>query len=156
MANQISKELKGLFIAENIQEIPEVRQEKCFTLQAFNYDCTRRRMDSGEPYGDNEPASLTFTVRVNADYTLFHSRLNSNEHYKYSFIFNALFDEQKKLLDNNGSMVVDGFVVDVQEHFDTHNREMKDSEQMLVTVRILICSIDYIGSTNNKTLFIAR
>lgn len=156
MKDFISKELKGLCLTENFKEVPEVRQEKCLTLQDFKYKCERNRMETGAPFGGTLETLVTFTVRVNADNFIFHERLNSHTPYDYSFIFNASFDNLKKMNENEGIIVVKGYVVDVEELFDTSDKTTKNSEQMLVKITLLGNSITYVGMTNDKELFIAK
>lgn len=150
----VSNHIKALLIAEDITETSRVAQHKCLTLQHFDYKCQRPRNEAGEPYGATVSVTLNCTLRSTDDIRVFYDRLKSNAVFSYTCVFNAVFDAQKNLSDYEDAMIVTGYVIDVEEEFDSASGEKGDNEQMLVHVKILLSSITYVGRNNNKTLSI--
>ena len=112
-----SNELKALVVPESILEQPNVLQEKCLTIQWMNYKCQRERNNRGEAYGPTQPVEMEFTIRLNdtADAKPFYQMLPSNEHFCFSFLFNATFNQNERLNDYEDGMVCDGYVVGIDE-----------------------------------------
>ena len=118
MVTLYSNELKALMIAEDFLENPlNVMKEQCLTVQHFDYLCEHKRNASGEVYGSTEPVILKFTVRVNSPMhtKVFYNNIFSNSHNNYSFLFNATFNANQRLADYEDGMVVNGYVVSVEE-----------------------------------------
>jgi uncharacterized protein YjbJ (UPF0337 family) len=119
----------------------------------------------------------------------------SNELFDYTLIFNASFDDNKRLQSFEDAMVTRGYVVDVKENFSkvvsessaekdgqeadaesngqskTLREKVKDnlskviervkdsvSDQILLEVTLLLCSITYVGKEeqNNRKLEITN
>lgn len=127
-------------------------QEHCLVLQHFDYKCQRSRNESGEPYGTTMSATLNCTIRSAGCLQVFYDHLKSNATHNYTFAFNATFDEQKLLYDYEDAMVVSGYIIDVEEDFDTDSDENDETRQMLLSIKILLSNITYIGRTTNRTL----
>ena len=81
-----------------------------------------------------------------------------NELFEYTFIFNASFDENKRLKDFEDAMVARGYVVDVKEDYDRAVTDGNLSDQILVEVTLLLSSITYVGKEeqNNRKLEITN
>lgn len=157
MSKLYSNELKALVAVENVLEMSAILQDHCMTVQRFDYDCERERNSSGETYGPTNPVVLEFTIRVNdpADARPFYSYLTSNSHFQLSFLFNATFNDNKRLKDYEDGMVVDGYVVSVDEDYSASKNELANDEQMLLTVKVLLLNTTYLGIERNyKSIFI--
>jgi len=160
MAKLYSNELKAFVVSENFLDNPKnVLKEHCLSVQHFDYDCVHKRNDSDEVYGATEPVILSFTVRVNSPVhsRVFYRNLVSNAHYNYSFLFNATFNAYQRLGDYDDGMVVNGYVVSVEEKFSTDRDEAGQSEQILLDVKLLVRSVTYLGreeQNNLKSVFI--
>ena len=156
MAVLYSNELKAIVVAEDFLENPmSVLKENCLTVQHFDYQCEHKRNASGEVYGPTEPVILKFTVRVNSPKhaKVFYSNLLSNSYFNYSFIFNATFNANQRLGDYEDGMVVNGYVVSVEENYSTGKNQTGEDEQILLDVTILARSVTYMGreEQNNYT-----
>lgn len=156
MATLYSNELKAFVVAEDFLENPmSVLKENCLTVQHFDYQCEHKRNASGEVYGPTEPVILKFTVRVNSPKhaKVFYSNLLSNSYFNYSFLFNATFNANQRLGDYEDGMVVNGYVVSVEENYSTGNNQTGEDEQILLDVTILARSVTYLGreEQNNYT-----
>ena len=156
MATLYSNELKAFVVAEDFLDNPmNVLKENCLTVQHFDYQCEHKRNASGEVYGPTEPAILKFTVRVNPPKhaKVFYSNLLSNSYFNYSFLFNATFNANQRLGDYEDGMVVNGYVVSVEENYSTGKNQTGEDEQILLDVTILARSVTYMGreEQNNYT-----
>lgn len=156
MATLYSNELKAFVVAEDFLENPmSVLKENCLTVQHFDYQCEHKRNASGEVYGPTEPVILKFTVRVNSPKhaKVFYSNLLSNSYFNYSFLFNATFNANQRLGDYEDGMVVNGYVVSVEENYSTEKNQTGEDEQILLDVTILARSVTYLGreEQNNYT-----
>ena len=141
-----SNELKALVVPESILEQPNVLQEKCLTIQWMNYKCQRERNNRGEAYGPTQPVEMEFTIRLNdtADAKPFYQMLPSNEHFCFSFLFNATFNQNERLNDYEDGMVCDGYVVGIDESYSaSSNKEPND--------KLLLLNTTYIGRDKNYT-----
>ena len=148
-----SNELKALVVPESILEQPNVLQDECLTIQWMNYKCHRERNNRGEAYGPTQPVEMEFTIRLNdtADAKPFYQMLPSNEHFCFSFLFNATFNQNERLNDYEDGMVCDGYVVGIDESYSTSSNKEPNDKQMLLNIKLLLLNTTYIGRDNNYT-----
>lgn len=160
MARLFSNELKALVVPENILDNPmNVLKEKCLTVQHFDYQCEHKRNALGEVYGPTEPVILKFTVRVNspAHTRVFYNNLINNGYFDFSFLFNATFNTNQRLSDCEDGMVVNAYVVSVEEHYCAGNGKAGEDEQILLDVTLLARSVIYMAreeQNNYKSVFV--
>ena len=163
----ISDYLKAILYPDNLLEYGKIgdnqwnaEKEKCPVIQHFSYKVQRNRNDAGIPYGGTTPTELKFTIRLGQpdDSKLFYDRLMLNELFEYTFIFNATFDDNKRLKSFEDAMVTRGYVVDVKEDYDRAVTDGNLSDQILVEVTLLLSSITYVGKEeqNNRKLEITN
>ena len=163
----ISNFLKAILYPDNLLEYGKIgdnqwnaEKDKCPVIQHFSYKVERNRNDAGIPYGGTTPTELKFTIRLGQpdDSKLFYDRLMSNELFEYTFIFNATFDDNKRLKSFEDAMVTRGYVVDVKEDYDRAVTDGNLSDQILVEVTLLLSSITYVGKEeqNNRNLEITN
>ena len=163
----ISDYLKAILYPDNLLEYGKIgdnqwnaEKDKCPVIQHFSYKVERNRNDAGIPYGGTTPTELKFTIRLGQpdDSKLFYDRLMSNELFEYSFIFNATFDDNKRLKNFEDAMVTRGYVVDVKEDYDRAVTDGNLSDQIMVEVTLLLSSITYVGKEeqNNRKLEITN
>lgn len=154
MLENLSNQTKALLIAEDLSEMSVASQENCITLQHFSYACHRSRNEAGVPYGSTVSAVLQFTIKSlsEKDGKLFYERLKSNSVYSYTFVFNATFDSRKHLSHYGDALIVSGYVVDVEDDFNTTLAPDGGTEQMLLHVKLLLSSLSYVGKDSKKTL----
>ena len=155
MANLLSNELKAVVILEDLIETPDnILKENCLTVQKLNYDCVRKRNQKGIVYGATNPVLMTFTVRVNRNpqATKFFKAVLSNLTVDFSFLFNATYDNNLRLKDYDEGMVVNGYVVGVEEVYKTDPNANGQTDQMLLNVTLLVCSVTYLGSNSDSNL----
>jgi len=152
MALTYSNELKAVVVTENFLENPmSVMRENCLTIQKFSYDCVHKRNSAGEVYGPTEPVILNFKVRVNSPYhaKAFYFALGQNHHYDFSLLFNVTFGANDRLADYEDGMVVNGYVVEVEEAYHSAKDEEGHDEQMMLNVKVLVRSAIYLGKEKN-------
>ena len=102
---------------------------------------------------------LKFTIRVNSPRhaRVFYSNLLSNAHSNYSFLFNATFNSYQRLANYEDGMVVNGYVLSVEENYSANRGITGEEEQILLDVTLLTRSVTYVGreeQNNYKTIFI--
>ena len=151
---RLSNNIKALLIPEDFTEMKGVAQEKCLTVQHFDYKCQRCRNEEGVPYGSTVSVILSCTIRTVNSLQSYYDNLKSNNPNTYTFVFNAVFDEQKKLSDYEDAMIVAGHIINIEEEFNSASNEDGESEQILFNVKILLSSITYVGKNSNKKLSI--
>ena len=148
MAKLFSNELKAFVVPEDFLENPKnVLKEHCLTVQHFDYVAEHRRNASGEVYGPTEPVMLKFTIRVNSPRhaKVFYSNLLNNAPFNYSFLFNATFNANQRLGDYEDGMVVNGYVISVEENYSSNKNITGEEEQILLDVKILTRSVTFLG-----------
>lgn len=155
-----SDHLKAVLYPYNLQDVEENLEKRlCQTIQHFSYKCQRSRNDAGIPYGNTTPTELQFTVKLDTpdDSKVFYQRMQQNELFDHTFLFNATFDQRDRLKSYDDAMIVRGFVVDVREDYDATVTSNGTVQQILVQVNLLLSSITYVGKENNsKILEITR
>ncbi len=152
----LSNNIKAILIPEDFTEMKRVAQEKCLTVQHFDYKCQRCRNEEGVPYGSTVSVILNCTIRTANSFQAYYDNLKSNNPYSYTFIFNAVFDQQKQLADYEDAMVVTGHIIDIEESFNSAKNAEEESEQMLCYIKILLSGITYVGKSSNKVLSIIK
>ncbi|MBP5776436.1 MAG: hypothetical protein J6W56_02685 [Prevotella sp.] len=152
--------LKAVLYPDSILENGRnVEKRACHTIQHFAYKCQRNRNDAGFPYGETTPTEMQFTIRLGNpdDGKVFYQRLQSNELFDHTFIFNITFNQSDRMDSYEDAMVVKGYVVDVKEDYDAVVLEDGTMNQVRIEVTLLISSITYMGKDDNsKILEITR
>ena len=159
MSTLFSNELKALLVtADMTEQGVNIWQNNCFTVQQFSYQCSRDRSGDGVPYGSTVSSFLDFTVRISAGDScrIFYDRLGQMEPFPFSFLFNASFNEMRKLSTCDDAMVARGYLVDVQESFETVKTAGGVQEQVLLYGRLLLCNISYLGREKVLKLMITN
>lgn len=159
MPKLISNQLKAMLVVEDISEQGvNVMQGNCFTVQHFSYACSRRRNDAGTPYGPTLPAYLDFTVKVASGNSgkVFFERMHQDSTFPYSFLFNADFNDVRRLSACEDAMIATGYIIDVEECYDKDIRLDANSEQMLIRARLLLSNIAYLGNERTLSLIITN
>lgn|GEM_PF-659635 len=144
-------ELKAILLLQDVLigggDIPI---KSALTVQHFAYKCERHRASRGNPYGPTTQSFLDFSVKVATKNTAkaLLERMNDPETFAYSFLFNTTFGTDGKLSDYQGVLVAHGYLVDLEESFESTNRKAgeaaaTDNEQMLIKARILLSKIVY-------------
>jgi hypothetical protein len=88
---------------------------------------------------------------------VFYSNLLDNSHYNYSFLFNVTFNEFQRLANYEDGLVVNGYVVSVEENYSANKGITGEEEQILLDVTMLVRSVTFMGreeQNNFKTIFI--
>lgn len=149
-------ELKAIVVMANLlEEGVAITRDQCMSVEHFDYRCARKRDAKGRTYRASEPAILNFSVRINSAEQAqpFYKQLTDSGRCPLSFIFNATFaNTSKRLTDYDDALVVDGYVVDVQEDFQSSPMIEQREQQILFRARMLVRSIIYKGRNDNYSL----
>ena len=156
MAELLSNHIKASLITEDISETHNILQSKCHIVQHFDYKCQRSRNEEGEAYGTTISAILNCTIQSADNLQVFYERMQSSSPHTYTFLFNSTFDERKELSDYEDAMIVTGYIVDIEEIFDTSSSSPDETTQMLLKFQILLSNITYVGKNNDKILSITK
>ena len=154
MATLYSNELRAVVVLDNFLDNPKnILKENCMTVQHFNYECVHKRNDAGEIYGAVNPVILDFVVRVNSPRhaRAFYRELVSNECANLSFLFNVTYNEYQRLSDYEDGMVVNGYIVHIEEEYTSNTDQSGSNTQIELHVRLLSRSVTYQGSDNHFT-----
>lgn len=144
----LSNQLKAMLVLEDISEQDvNILQNNGFTVQHFSYELNRNRNPQGVPYGETGSSFLNFTVKVASKDSakVFFERMFITETFPYSFLFNASFNGVHRLSDCEDAMVATGYVVDVEEIYESFAPGNQDARQMLVHVKLLVSKLAYLG-----------
>ena len=155
MATLYSNELKAVVIADEFQGIMQnVLKEKCLTVQQFDYHCEYNRNHNGEHFGSQKPGILNFSIRVNTMLQAkpFYRSLVGTGDFEFTFLFNPHFGPNQRLTSYEDGMVIDGYVVSVEENFNSAKNLYDRDEQVTINVEILIRSVIYLGRDENSGL----
>lgn len=148
-------ELKAIVVMNNLLEASgSITRDQCMSVEHFDYHFAHKRDEKGHTYKASEPAMLNFSVRLNSveQAKPFYKQLTVIEYGPLSFLFNAAFSDTRHLTDYDDAMVVDGFIVDVQEDFSSTALTAQSEEQIILRARMLVRSVTYIGRNENKKL----
>ena len=141
---KLSNHTKAALFTENIIEQPVLRRENATVVQRLDYTLRRPRNDFGKPYGRMSGSELIVATLIGTNDTReYYERLVSNDSQIFSIVFNATYDNNNFLTSYDSAMVVEGYVVDIVEHYD--DDEAKEGNQMSLEFSFLLTSITYIG-----------
>lgn len=162
-SESVGSAFRGLVVTEDLlaKEGQSVvtSDSKCYTIQDFAYACHRERNSGGFPYGPTHSACIDFTVKLeSADRgQKFYDYIDANEPVAFSFLFDTSTNGRSKLLDFVNSMIVRGYVVDIEENYDKDPDKYAASEQdkgkprlMLMRVRILVSDIAIVSDQKDN------
>lgn len=148
------KEIKMMVFSGNLAQLAKsamndvvlkdrFSKDQGYTVQDFSYNCQRKRDLVGMAFGEAEGVVVDFTIRVmSTEQSLFYEKLKELGNDYYSFLFNAVFEGNRlKYFDN--AMMVDGYVVDVEEC------AANDENQALMHVKLLARELYYIQHDGN-------
>ena len=149
MADYFSNQLKAVLFLEDITEGVPMRQAEGYTIQHFDYNYYRTRDHEGNPYGGSNASLMDITIKtISADgYKELYRRLHSRELYSCTIVFNATYDGFRILESYADAMVVNGYIVEIEEVFDTMT---KKRQGMMLSMKILLHSLDYLGTRVNR------
>ena len=151
----LSNELKAVIFRDNFLDNPRnVLKENCLVIQHFSYECERMRNNSSDVYGASKPVILKFSIRVNSPSHAreIYQRLALNGHFDYSILFNVTYDANLRLKDYDDGMVVNGYVVSVEEQYSSLQDDKGVDKQMLLEVKLLVRSTLYMGREEQNNL----
>jgi hypothetical protein len=151
MSQLLSNNLKAVLFPDTMQgDGSNVQREKCYTVQQFNYRNERSRNDVGYPYGPANPMTMSFTVRLvdPEEGMIYHKQLMDNDPTDFTFLFNATFNDNQRLKGFDNALIVDGYVIDVEDDFSAGDKD----NQMLIRVKLFVKSITYKGKMKNTVL----
>lgn len=148
----ISNQLKAaIFIGDITKEETEKHKEVSATLMEYAYECSRSRNELGIPYGELHSTNISFILRNVSEKNIktLMNNMISNQSYDYSFVFNAVFDSNRRLSHYDDAFIAKGFVVDLEELFDNYQSGKEILGQRTIKVKILLSSITYLGIDHN-------
>lgn len=149
-----SNELKAVLILDNFQDTPQsVLRENCIMVSHIDYHCEFRRNNSNTVYGAVDPVILNFSIRIGSAKkgNPFYRQLVENGHNMYTFLYNVTYDQNDRIDTYEDGMIVDAFVVKVDQEYTTQHTGLDSDEQIMLRVKLLVRSITYLGTDKNFT-----
>ena len=162
MAISLSNHLKATLYTDDIRSLDErkfrIPYDRCFTVLHFSYECRRERNKLGYPFGDTTSTILNFTVRLMSpeDGKPFYHQMQQNEPEFFTFLFNVTLFNRLAVTGYEDAMIVNGYVIDVDDDFTNAPTSEGDTEQMLIHVKLLVANITYVGLNGNRSIEISR
>lgn len=82
----------SLFLEDITDPTVTVKREQGFTVQRFDYECSRKRNTFGLPYGPSLMTTLRLTIKSLPDGHLksLYKRMAENDPAPFSIVFNAI------------------------------------------------------------------
>lgn len=159
MTRLLSNQLKAIVFAGDMTENSAdlVRAESSTVLEYF-YECNRTRNKMGIPYGNVHSSVLKFKIRNFSDKTAraFIESMHKNNPHDFSFVFNAVFDDYRRLKDYDDAFIARGYVIDAKETYDNYQEGRDIQGQRTLEIAILLAKITYLGNYNNQTILITN
>ena len=162
MAITLSNHLKATLYTDDIRSLDErkfrIPYDRCFTVLHFSYECRRERNKLGYPFGDTTSTILNFTVRLMSpeDGKPFYHQMQHNEPEFFKFLFKVTLFNRQAVTGYEDAMIVNGYVIDVDDDFTNAPTSEGDTEQMLIHVKLLVANITYVGLNGNRSIEISR
>lgn len=151
------REIKVTVFIGNIAQLADSNfqnpvQENAFqrpngmAVQQFAYRCALQRDSAGTVLGRPENVVIDFSVCVmHAKQNIFYEKLMDNATEKFTFIFNAKF-ENDKFKDFDNAIMAEGYIVNVEEYGSN------DNEQAMMRVKLLASELTYLHKNNDKLI----
>ena len=113
-------------------------------VQQFAYRCARQQDKAGTVCGEPQNVVIDFTICVmQATQNVYYEKLLDQSAERFSFLFNAEY-ENDKLKDYNNAIMIEGYIVDVEECGSNEN------EQAMIRVKILASELTYLHKNNDQ------
>lgn len=155
MSRLLSNEIKvSLYLGNLNEENTILRKEDCVTVVQYRYDSVRNIDKKGFPIVNSPSILLDITLRNFSHKVSKHflTEISRNSPSDYTFLFNASFDDNKVLKNSEGRMIARGYVVEIEESFDSNNSENSTVDRKLMKLKILLSQMTF-NSENSKCIF---
>ena len=121
------------------------RRPNGMAVQQYCYRCAMQQDSAGTICGQPHNVVIDFTVCVmQGQQNIFYQKLMDQATERFSFLFNALFENDRlKTFDN--AVMVEGYITDVEEYGSN------DNEQAVMRVKLLATELTYLHK-NSETL----
>ena len=128
----------------NIVQMDAFRRPNGMAVQQYSYTCSLQRDRVGTIYGDPQSVVFDFSVCVmKAQQNVFYQKLMEQSAERFSFLFNAMFENDRlKAFDN--AIMTEGYIVDVEE------AGSNGDEQAILRVKLLAGKMTYLHKNNDK------
>lgn len=150
-----TNELIGAAFLDNVLEEGIVlTKPHSMTLLSYDYKVVYSRDNTGTPYGAPTCVEAKFVIDVanRNECRAFYNRLYSNTPESISFLFNTKYDQYTDMLISYDSgLVARCYIVDLEELYNVDATKKADapaSEQMRLSVKILMTKVTYIGEND--------
>lgn len=147
----ISNNTKAVMTALDFEAVAIVNRRDCYVIQNYKYVSSHPRDEQGKPYGTTNCALMDVVINIDSFHTVqtFYQQLRKNEPYTYSIFFDVVYDSQNNIDSYAQAIKMEGFVVDIEENFNTETPEDKKRKQMFFKVRLLLTKVKYICGNNS-------
>jgi len=127
-----------------------VHRKDSITVRKYDYTMTRD-VDSGklaDGLGTTDIFSVCIRVGARDNIRRFYECMTHSYSHTFSLVFNAKYGEDDNLYDYDGALLVDGYIVGIDEIYE---RTKADTEgrQMFLEMRIRVRRVTYIGENEN-------
>jgi len=149
---QIRKILKISLFPFNVIGRSSISRDSAITVQSYDYTMAREIDSYGMASGACSGSYLSLQVRVGTkeDIDWFYERLTKPDPNFFSLVFSPEYDDSGILSSSVGSLVVEGYIVDVEEIYDRNLSDSNDALQMLLNARVLVSNLRYDGENSNN------
>lgn len=128
-----------------------VTQSQLMRVDNYHFTLQRSRNSFGVPYGASSCNIVDITISVGTRDSLkvFYERLSETSKSTISLLFNVECDQDGYFTPEccDGVTVLEGYIVDIQEQYDTVTNEAEDTS--IIKIKLLADGITVVGSTHN-------
>ncbi|MCF0218974.1 MAG: hypothetical protein HUK14_04255 [Muribaculaceae bacterium] len=153
-----AQNLKATLILGDITErSTRASRDNSLTVLRYAMDCARVRQANGIPYERSETATISLTLKAldNDSCRVFYSWLVDKQRHTFSLLFNALYGPHKHLNTWDAGMVVDAYLVDIDEDFKSHHETPDEIQQIAITLKFILLKVRFLGENDEKQLDIS-
>lgn len=153
MTEIFSNQLKAVLFLGDIKELTNLRQDDGYTIQNLDYQSFRSRDKLGQPYGLTNASLADITLRSisgEGDKKLY-SILKERGCHAFSVLYNVKYTEEHLVDDYDIATVLNGYIVEIEEKFETGH---KKNQSMILSMKILLHDVEYIGNNTQRKLVV--
>lgn len=147
----LSNNTKAVMTPQDFEAVAIVNRRDCYVIQNYKFASSHPRDEKGRPYATTNCALMDVVISIDTFRTIqtFYQKLNSNEAFTYTIFFNVTYDSQNAIESYDQAIKMEGYVVDVEEDFDTEASGPDERKQMTCKVSILLSKVKYVSGNNS-------
>lgn len=148
--------IKGFLYTEDFRSMHHVHQDKCVSIEKYDFTLSKSRTDDGVPRSAVTSGSIlniTLSIGSRNSMKVFYERLKDMQLSAYSVFFDSKFDDDNYLEDYGSAFVLKGYVVNICEDYKT-SLAKDEKDTFTISMQILISKLTVLGN-GKEVVFIS-